>query len=97
MALVTRRCRDLARAAGVEFVVDTVLRQVVEIGVVTTSRAITITLIGALGPNSRTQQPNLTRRYDVSVDLVAVTDEQFVKGDGVTLKSIVAWPFVVQF
>ena len=88
MALVTRRCRDLKREAGVEFVVDTVSFQVVEIGVLTTERPITVTLIGSGGPRSRTQQPNITERYDVSVDLIQIVDEG-ARG--------FVWPFMVQF
>lgn len=92
MALRNRNCRDLARGAGVQFVVDTALLRVVEIGVITTSRPITITLTKGDGTqSSRTQQPNLTRRYDVSVDLVAVTNDTGQNGRGFQ------WPFVVQF
>ena len=91
MALITRRCRDLVRGSVVEFVVDTVLREVVEIGVITTSRPITVFLTGPGGTSSRTQQPNLTRRYDVSVELVAVIDD--TRNGSVRP----AWPFVVQF
>jgi hypothetical protein len=72
----------------VEFVIDTAALQVVEIGVITTERPITVTLVGSGGPRSRTQQPNITERYDVSVDLVQVTDggvRDFI------------WPFLVQF
>ena len=92
MALRTRQCRDLARGAGVEFVVDTVSRRVVEIGVLTTSRPITVTLTKGDGTqSSRTQQPNITRRYNVSVDLVAVEQDTGPRQRGFF------WPFVVQF
>lgn len=88
VAEITKRCRDLKRNAGVQFTIDTTLREVTAIRVVTTERPITVTLTGASGEKSRTQQPNLDNTYDVSVDIVTVED-------GGTRGFV--WPFTVQF
>lgn len=96
MALVTRRCRDGARGSAVEFVIDTVLFMVVEIGVLTTSRAITISLTGPNGTVSRTQQPGLTRRYDVSLELAPVREDLEVMPDTRAKRRVVV-PCMVQF
>lgn len=88
MALRNRNCRDLARGSGVQFVVDDVAMQVVEIGVSTTQRPITVTLFGTNGTSTRTQQPMQSNRYDVSVDLLTVTE--------VSTRGL-SWPFMVQF
>jgi hypothetical protein len=67
---------------------DTTLGQVVEIGVITTSKPITVFLTGRQGESSRTQQPDITQRYDVSVNLIDVV-ENGTRG--------FVWPFRVHF
>jgi hypothetical protein len=97
MAEVIYRVRDRAAGSGVQFVFDTVDRELTRVDVVTTARPLTITAVGQ-GGRTRTvsQEPNLTRSYDVSIDRVRVTRETFQRPDGST-KERFSFPFRVAF
>lgn len=98
MAIITRRCRDLATGAGVMIALDTTTRTLEGIRVVTTTRPVTITFLTDQGgvrhevvvpPGSDVTRD--LRARDIPVRTITIT-----KADG-TDKQYPGLPFQVAF
>ena len=85
MAILTKITRDNITGAGVRFTFDTTLGTLEQVDVMTKDNPLTIQMQGAnSGARTFTQDPNLTKSYDVSVDVMDVVEVDTDRGGGVT-------------